>query len=184
MPATMDPDVLRRFAAGEDSAFDDVYRRYAGPMLCVALRVLGRRELAADAVQQAFVKAWHAAPSYDPRADIAPWLFTITHRTAIDVWRKERHHGLLQRNEEQVDEAVPGPSLEDAWEAWQVRRALEELPPDERDVVFLAYVEGLTQTEIAARLGAPVGTVKSRSHRAHCRLHEMLGHLGSTGGEA
>jgi len=174
---TVDSDVLRRFAAGEDSAFAEVYRRYCAPMFSVALRTLGRRDLAADAVQQAFVKAWRAAATYSPESDIAPWLFTITHRTAIDLWRSERHHGLLETGDEAVDEVVAGPSMVSAWEAWQVRRAIDELPADERDVVFLAYIEGLTHTEVSARLAIPVGTVKSRSHRAHRRLTEMLGHL-------
>lgn len=172
-----DADVLRRFAAGDDSAFSEVYRRYARPMYTIALQVVGRPELAADAVQQAFVQAWRAASSYDPDADIAPWLFTITRRAAIDAWRKERRYALVDPEDSAVEPSVPGPSLEASWEAWQVRQALQELPQEERDVVRLAYVDGLTHSETASHLGIPIGTVKSRTHRAHRRLGQLLSHM-------
>jgi len=84
----VDQEVVRRFAAGDDAAFSEIYRAYSGPMFTIALRTLGRRDTAADAVQQAFVQAWKAAASFAPEADVAPWLFTITRRTAIDLWRK------------------------------------------------------------------------------------------------
>lgn len=173
----LDPDTLRRFAAGDESAFSAVYRRYARPMFTVALQVVGRPELAADAVQQAFVQAWRAAPSYAAESDIAPWLFTITRRAAIDTWRKERRHAVVDPPEELADPATDGPSLERSWEAWQIRKALDELPAEERAVVRLAYVEGLTHSETADRLGIPIGTVKSRTYRAYRRLSELLAHL-------
>ena len=172
----LDQDTLRRFAAGDESAFAQVYRRYSGPMFAVAMQVLGRREQAADAVQQAFVQAWKAAASYSPEADVAPWLFTITRRAAIDTYRRERRHPVADQDEA-VDLGVPGPSLEAAWEAWEVRRALDALPPDEREVIRLAYLEGLTQSEVAARLDLPMGTVKSRTHRAQRRLSGLLAHV-------
>jgi RNA polymerase sigma factor (sigma-70 family) len=104
----LDPDTLRRFAAGDEVAFSAVYRRYARPMFTVALQILGRPELAADAVQQAFVQAWRAAPSYAAESDIAPWLFTITRRAAIDAWRKERRHAVVDPPEELADPATEG----------------------------------------------------------------------------
>jgi RNA polymerase sigma-70 factor (ECF subfamily) len=175
--AEVEGEVLRRFAAGDDAAFSAVYRRYSGPMFTVALRTLGRREWAAEAVQQAFLQAWRAAGSFNADADIAPWLFTITHRAAVDVWRRERQHGLVGADDQVVEGVVAGPSLDSAWEAWQVRLAVQELPETERDVVRLAYLEDLTHGETATRLGIPVGTVKSRSHRAHARLRALLSHL-------
>jgi RNA polymerase sigma-70 factor, ECF subfamily len=146
-------------------------------MYTVALQVVGRPELAADAVQQAFVQAWRAAPSYLPGSDIAPWLFTITRRAAIDAWRKERRHTVVDPTDPVAEPSVAGPSLEGTWEAWQVRQALDELPAEEREVVTLTYAEGLTHTEAADRLGVPVGTVKSRTHRAYRRLSHLLAHL-------
>jgi RNA polymerase sigma-70 factor (ECF subfamily) len=177
MALELGPDTLRRFADGDELAFADVYRRYSGPMFTVAFQVLGRRELAADAVQQAFVQAWRAAATFSPDGDPAPWLFTITRRAAIDVYRKERRHALLDRVEDGPEPAEPGPSLEAAWESWQVRRALDALPPDERDVVRLTAFQGLSHTETAERLDVPVGTVKSRTHRAHRRLAGLLAHV-------
>jgi RNA polymerase sigma-70 factor (ECF subfamily) len=173
----VDDEVLRGFTAGDDAAFAQVYRRYCGPMFAIALATVGRRDLAADVVQQAFIQAWRAAASYSAESDIAPWLFTITRRAAIDLWRRERRHVLAADDCQAVDEAVPGPCIDAAWEAWQVRQALDELPAAEREVVHLAYVEDLTQEQTADRLGIPVGTVKSRSHRAHHRLRELLSHL-------
>ena len=95
------------------------------------LQTLGRHDTAADAVQQAFVQAWKAAASFAPEAAVAPWLFTITRRTAIDLWRKERRD-VLSDDDDTVEESTPGPSLESAWKAWEVRRALQALPEDER----------------------------------------------------
>ncbi len=146
-------------------------------MYTVAMRVVGRPELAADAVQQAFVQAWRGASSYSPGSDIAPWLFTITRRAAIDAWRKESRHTVVDTADPVTEPSVEGPSLEGAWEAWQVRQALDELPVEEREVVALAYGEGLTHTETADRLGVPVGTVKSRTHRAYRKLSHLLSHL-------
>ena len=103
-------------------------------MFTVALQVLGRPELAADAVQQAFVQAWRAAPSYAAESDIAPWLFTITRRAAIDAWR--RSAGTRSSTLRRTWPIRHGrPSLERSWEAWQIRKALDELPVDERAVV-------------------------------------------------
>lgn len=174
--APLPAETLRRFAAGDEAAFTEVYRRFAGPMFTVALQTVGSREMAADAVQQAFVQAWRAASTYSPDADPAPWLFTITRRTAIDVWRRERRHDVADQPEGD-EPAVPGPSLEAAWEAWEVRRAVAGLSGEERDVVRLTHLDGLTHVETAERLGVPVGTVKSRVHRAHRRLAVLLGHV-------
>lgn len=170
-------EVLEAFAAGDDQALTEIYRRYSGPMFTVAMRTLRRSDLAAEAVQQSFVKAWRAAASYSPQTDLGSWLFAITHRTAIDLWRSERRRGLREGIADTLEAAIPGPSMESAWEAWQVRQAIDELPTDERDVIFLAYVADMTHTEIAAHLAIPLGTVKSRSHRAHRRLTGRLAHL-------
>jgi len=171
-------EVVRQFARGDEAAFDEVYARYVGPMFTVALRAVGRRDLAADVVQQAFLQAWRAAATVSPDAPLAPWLFTITRRCAIDVWRKENRHDSVDPSSPILSgEVAPGPGMETVWEAWQVRAALDRLTPDERDVVKLAYVEGMSQSQIAQRLGLPLGTVKSRSSRAHRRLADLLAHL-------
>ncbi len=168
-------DLQRRFRAGEPDAVRAVYRRYGGAVHTVARSIVGD-DLAGDVVQQTFVKAWRAAASFDTDRDLAPWLYAIARRTAIDVLRVERSptrggHG------PEVEVGVETLSMERTWEVFEVRRALDDLPEGEREVVRLSHLEGWTHAEIASRLGVPVGTVKSRSARAHRRLAAALGHL-------
>jgi RNA polymerase sigma-70 factor (ECF subfamily) len=169
-------DLARRFAARDERALADVFDEYAGPMMAVASRLLADRRLAEEAVQQAFVQAWRAAGGYDPERPLGPWLYTVVRRTAIDAWRRERRH-----QGRTLDDVAPSdlpsiapPAIEDASDAWDVRRALDQLPPGEREVVRLAHLEQLTQPEIAARMGVPLGTVKSRTHSAYRKLRAAL----------
>jgi RNA polymerase sigma-70 factor (ECF subfamily) len=165
------------FRVGDPEAVRAVYRRYAGAVHTVARSVIGAdEELCADVVQQTFVKAWRAAHTYDGDRDLAPWLYAIARRTAIDALRSERRP-TRGDHEQEVDAAVLTRSFEDTWEAFEVRTAVDGLPPDEREVARLTHLEGLTQTEVATRLGLPLGTVKSRGHRAHRRLAAALAHL-------
>jgi RNA polymerase sigma-70 factor, ECF subfamily len=165
-----------RFRAGDDAAVRLVYERHGRAMFAIAMSVLGNRELAADTVQQAFVKAWRASRSYDPQRDLKPWLATITRRVAIDVYRREAHARKAEPRAE-VDATVIPLAFERTWEAFEVRSALDQLPPDEREIVHLSHFAGLTHSEIAEQLGVPIGTVKSRSSRAYRRLATLLSHL-------
>jgi RNA polymerase sigma-70 factor (ECF subfamily) len=165
-----------RFRAGDEKALAEVFDRHAGPMLAVASHMLSDRRLAEEAVQQAFVQAWRAAPRYEPERALGPWLRSIVRRTAIDVWRRERRHEVRS-----LDDVAPRdlprvepPSIADAADVWAVRRALDELPPAYREVVRLAHLEHLTQPEIAARLDLPLGTVKSRTRQAYRLLASAL----------
>jgi RNA polymerase sigma factor (sigma-70 family) len=137
--------------------------------------MLPNRELAAKCVQEVFVKAWRASKSFDPRRELRPWLATITRRVAVDIYRREARTRSEPRAD--VDDTVVPIAFERTWEAFEVRAALDQLPDDEREVVRLAHFEGLTHSEIAEKLRVPVGTVKSRSFRAHRRLAGMLSHL-------
>ena len=117
---------------------------------------------------------------YHFERDPAPWLATIAKRTAIDVHRREaRRPTSALENVAPDDPSVVTlpPDLAKLDAAWHVRRAIGALPPEEATVVRLQHLDGLTQTEIAAQLGVPLGTVKSRSHRAHGKLAKLLGHL-------
>jgi RNA polymerase sigma factor (sigma-70 family) len=157
-----------------------VYRAYGRLVFAVARKALGSHALAEEATQQTFVKAWRAAASFDPSRDLAPWLATIAQRTAIDLYRRESRRAASRLDE--VSPAHPGVvelphDIERSFEVWEIRQAITELPAEEARVVRLQHVEGLTQTEVAERLGVPVGTVKSRSFRAHRRLAGRLGHL-------
>ena len=170
-----DAELARRFAAGEEKAVTAVYRRYAGPILTVAMGTLGRRDLADEAVQTTMLKAWRAAGSFDPSRELAPWLYAIARRVAIDIYRRESRVSADELGDDDV--AVVPLSFERTWEAWEVRSALDKLPPDEREVVRLSHLVGMTHQQIAEQLGVPLGTVKSRSSRAHRRLAGLLSHV-------
>jgi RNA polymerase sigma-70 factor (ECF subfamily) len=169
-------DELAGFRAGDPEAVREVYRRHAGAVHTVARSMVGDPELAADVVQQTFVKAWRAAASFQEGRELAPWLYSIARRTAIDVLRHERRPTIGGHAPEQ-DQAITTLSFDRTWEVLEVREAVAALPEGEREVVRLQHLEGFTQAEVAERLGVPVGTVKSRSARAHRRLAEILGHL-------
>ncbi len=165
---------------GEEDAVRALYDRYGGLVFTVALRVLGDRQRAEDVTQHTFLQAWRNAESFEPGRDFAPWLATIARRAAIDVLRAERRRPATPLDSADAGDsslvALP-PSAEQIETVWSVRAAIESLDPDERDVVRLQHLEGCTHAQIAERLGVAVGTVKSRSHRAHRRLANRLAHL-------
>jgi len=167
-----------RFAAADPDAIRDLYVQYSGPVTTVAASILRDPQLAQDAVQQTFLNAWRGAHSFDPSRDIAPWLYAIARRAAIDIHRAEQRRRTEGGHD--LDVAVTPLAFDRTWEAWEVRRALGELPDDEREIVRLAHFEGRTHSEIAALTGIALGTVKSRSHRAHKRLAHALRHLVDT----
>ncbi|MET0577875.1 MAG: RNA polymerase sigma factor [Ilumatobacteraceae bacterium] len=173
-------DELLGFRSGNPDAVRAVYREYGGLVFAVSIRTLGSRDLAEESTQRTFVKAWKAAAGFEVGRELGPWLATIARRTAIDIYRRE-----ARRSTTPLDDVAPADpnvielpvGVERSYEAGEVRAAIDALPPDEREVVRLQHLEELTQTEVAERLGVPVGTVKSRSHRAHRRLASLLGHL-------
>lgn len=168
-------DLNTRFRVGDEDAVRAVYERYGGAMFAIAMSMLGDRHLAEECVQHAFTRAWRAATTFDPQRDLRPWLATITRRTAIDIHRREARQ--RDRPSADVDDTVVPLAFERTWEMFEVRAALDQLPDDEREVVRLSHFEGFSHSAIAERLGVPIGTVKSRSHRAHRRLAGMLSHL-------
>jgi RNA polymerase sigma-70 factor (ECF subfamily) len=179
--AVSDRELAIRFPAADDAVLREVYERFGGAVYTVALSILGDPGRAADVVQSTFVKAWQAASRFNPDQELAPWLYTIARRQAIDAYRRDRRSRAVDAAE--LDDATAAVSLEATWEAWQVRVALDQLSEDERRVVKLAWFDGLAHTEIAEVLGVPVGTVKSRSHRAHRRLADLLAHVRDAGDE-
>jgi RNA polymerase sigma factor (sigma-70 family) len=176
----LDRDAVLRFSEGDPEAVRDVYREYGRLVFAVAYKLLSNRDLAEEAAQQAFVQAWRASTSFDSARDLGPWLATIARRAAVDIHRRE-----TRRSHSYLDDANPAhPALVDLpesgerlYEIWEVRRALHELPVDEAELVRLQHLEGFSLAEIAERLDIPLGTVKSRSFRAHRRLAALLGHL-------
>jgi RNA polymerase sigma factor (sigma-70 family) len=173
-------DELVGFREGDPDAVRSVYREYGGLVYAVAMRTLGSRDLADEATQMTFVKAWRAADGFDPGRELGPWLATIARRTAIDIHRREARRPTapldeIESSDPTVIELPVG--VERSFEVGEVRAAIDELPAEEREIVRLQHLEELTQAEVADRLGVPIGTVKSRSFRAHKRLAARLGHL-------
>jgi RNA polymerase sigma factor (sigma-70 family) len=170
--AAADRELRTRFRDGDADAVRTIYRAHGRAVFSVAYRILRDRGLAEDATQQAFLNAWRAAHNFDTRRDVGPWLAVIAQRAAIDVYRRETAR--VADPLDSVPAGDPALSVEPATAAlhdtWEIRRAVEELPENEREVVRMQHFEELTHPEIADRLGIAIGTVKSRSFRAHKRL--------------
>lgn len=172
--------MVARFRAGDESAIRDLYRDYGRVVFAIARRALADRGLAEEATQQTFLQAWRAAGSFDPTRELAPWIYTIARRVCIDLHRREarRQADSIDLVAERDPALLSQPAgIEESWQRWQVHRAIDALPPDEREVVRLQHLQGFTHQEIAQQTGVPLGTVKSRSHRAHRRLAGLLSHL-------
>jgi RNA polymerase sigma-70 factor (ECF subfamily) len=174
---------LDAFRRRDPSAVRLMYRTYGRLVYAVAHHALGRHDLAEEATQQTFVRAWQAADRVDVDRDPAPWLATITKRVAIDIYRREARRPAQPSADivSIVDRtgalATSPPDVESLDAVWRVRKAIDELPAEEASIVRLQHVDGMTHVEIADHLGIPLGTVKSRSHRAHQRLSGLLGDL-------
>jgi RNA polymerase sigma-70 factor (ECF subfamily) len=175
-----DATLLDRIAAGDRVAFEELYRRYARAILALAMRRLRDRGRAEDATQDTFAAIWRAAPRFDPsRSSGAAWIYTIARNAVVDEGRRRRDTTVEELPELVAD--VPGPDeeTEHAWTAWRLHRALADLPAQERTLLELAYYSGLSQQEVAARVGIPLGTVKTRTRSGLARLAELLdGELG------
>lgn len=178
-----DRSVLLGFQRREPNAVRAVYHEYGRLVYAIAHRLLGRADLADEATQQTFVRAWQAADRLDVQRDPAPWLATIAKRAALDIHRREARRAASPLDDVATDHPAvvslpPDLGVLDA--VWHVRRAIDALPPEEGTVARLQHLDGMTHREIAAKLGIALGTVKSRSHRAHARLALLLGHLRET----
>ncbi|GAA1028384.1 RNA polymerase sigma factor [Virgisporangium ochraceum] len=161
-----------RFAGGDPLAVREAYEQFQPSLIGVAHSVLNNRDLAADAVQTAFLNAWRAAGRYDPERPLEPWRRMITRRAAIDAYRSRRE-GVGRRTPEPVDDGADEHAIR-RWRVRTVRAAVERLPENERELVDLAHLRELSHREVSDRLGIPIGTVKSRLRRAHRRLAEEL----------
>jgi RNA polymerase sigma-70 factor, ECF subfamily len=168
-------------ARSEQSALAELYDRFGRPAYGLALRILRDEALAEDAVQEAFLALWRTAARFVPeRGKASTWILTLVHRRAVDIVRREerrRADALEQAPEPESRVAVD----EEAWLRLQrerVQDALRKLPDQQREAIELAYYGGFTQSELAERLGQPLGTIKSRMFMGLARLRELLGEPG------
>ena len=168
-------------ARSEQSALAELYDRFGRPAYGLALRILRDEALAEDAVQEAFLALWRTAGRFVPeRGKASTWILTLVHRRAVDIVRRE------ERRRADVLEQAPEPESRQAVdeEAWlrlqreRVQDALRKLPDQQREAIELAYYGGFTQSELAERLGQPLGTIKSRMFGGLARLRELLGEPG------
>jgi RNA polymerase sigma factor (sigma-70 family) len=170
-----DEAVVALVARSDQEALAELYDRFGRVAYGLALRVLRDEKLAEDAVQEGFLAAWRNADRFMPeRAKASTWLLTFVHRRAVDLVRREE-----RRRAEPLAETseAGGSAADDAWlrfERERVQAALRQLPDQQREALELAYYGGFTQSELAERLGQPVGTIKSRMFAGLARLRELL----------
>jgi len=172
-----DEAVVALVARSDEVALGELYDRYRRVAYGLALRVLRDEALAEDAVQEAFLAVWRGAGRFVPeRGKAGTWLLTLVHRRAVDLVRREERRRAEPLPE--TDEvATVGSAADDAWlrlERERVQAALSKLPDPQREAIELAYYGGFTQSELAERLGEPLGTIKSRMFAGLARLRELL----------
>ena len=176
--------LVRRTAAGEHAALAELYDNSCHLVFGLALRILGDHAAAEDAVVEVYAQAWREAKSFDGRRGTASaWLLTLTRSRAIDLLRtrqRERAADPLDSAGD-VPSALPNPeeSASSAERDRSVRNALQTLSAEQRQAIELAYFSGFSHTEIALRLGQPLGTVKTRIRLGMLRLRELLGHVAT-----
>jgi RNA polymerase sigma factor (sigma-70 family) len=180
-----DEALVALIARSDEVALGELYDRFGRVAYGLARRILRDDALAEDAVQEGFLAAWRSAPRFVPeRAKASTWLLTLVHRRAVDLVRREER----RRTEmlETRDEAAGGAADEAVWlrfERERVQDALARLPDQQREAIELAYYGGFTQSELAKRLGQPVGTIKSRMFTGLSRLRELLAEPEAEGRE-
>ena len=178
-----DEAVIALVARSDQSALAELYDRFGRLAYGVALRVVRDERLAEDAVQEGFLTAWRTADRFMPeRAKAGTWLLTLVHRRAVDLVRREERRR-AESLPDDVAHASAESAEEDAWlrfERERVQSALKRLPDQQREALELAYYGGFSQSELAERLGQPVGTIKSRMLVGLTRLRELLGEPGPT----
>ena len=171
-----DEALVALVARGEEDALAELYDRVGGIAYSLALRVLRDRALAEDAVQEAFLAVWRSAARFVPdRARAQSWILTLVHRRAVDLVRREatRRTEPLDDTDRPAGEAADQPTWL-RYERERVQKALRTLPDQQRELIELAYYGGFTQSQLADRVGVPLGTVKSRMFTGLSRLGELL----------
>jgi RNA polymerase sigma-70 factor (ECF subfamily) len=176
-----DEELMELVRAGDARAFEVIFDRHSGAAFSLAYRMCGRQAMAEDVVQEAFVSLWRSGARYDAtRGSVRTWVLSVVRNRTIDAFRRENAKGSRDVAEEGIAERMPAPELTDTEverrdEARQVRKALVELPPDQRQVIELAYFGGFTHSQIADMLELPSGTVKGRMRLGLTKMRLALG---------
>jgi RNA polymerase sigma factor (sigma-70 family) len=176
-----DEALISLVASSDDGALAELYDRFGRVAYGLALRILRDEALAQDAVQEAFLAVWHSADRFlAERAKASTWILTLVHRRSVDLVRREDR----RRGEplERAPEAATTSTAEDeaalGFQRRVVQEALRRLPAEQREALELGYYGGLTQSELAERLGQPLGTIKSRMFAGLTQLRDLLAQAG------
>ena len=173
-----DEALVALVARGDGDALAELYDRVGHVAYGLALRVLRDERHAEDAVQEGFLQVWRSAAAFRAeRAKASTWILTLVHRRAVDLVRREQRRHADPLPDESAAEAAREQTDEAAWlrfERERVQTALKQLPDVQRETLELAYYGGFSQSELAERLGVPLGTVKSRMFSGLARLRELL----------
>jgi RNA polymerase sigma-70 factor (ECF subfamily) len=176
-----DEDLMQLVRKGDSAAFEVVYERHATAAFSLAYRMVGSRNAAEDVVQEAFLSLWRSGARYDrARGSVRTWVLGIVHNRAIDALRRSMVHDRRRASDEGIEERFEARERTDVEaarndEAREVHAALKSLPDEQCKVIELAYFGGFSQSEIAAMLETPLGTVKGRMRLG---LEKMRGQLG------
>ena len=179
----IDPELLARAATGDQQAFAELYDRSSSLLFTLALRILGDRDEAAEVLQEVYLEVWRKVVRYNPaRGSPTAWLVTMTRSRALDRLRSRAARGYGMTDSIQntpltdLPDGNPGPlqASADLELRARVEKALVELPEAQREALELAYYQGLSHTEIAARLNEPLGTVKTRIQLGMSKLRAAL----------
>lgn len=181
-PLQQAPDsaLVERMMAGDEAALSALYDRYSGMLFAMLVRILQDRHAAEEVLQDLFLQVWRSAGRFDSsRGSLPGWLMVIGRNRAISRLRRRDRHEVPEDADGLLVNAVPSScNLEDDAARMQLteklKRAMASLPPEQRQAVELAYFEGMTQTEIAARTGSPLGTVKTRVRTAMQALKHLF----------
>lgn len=174
-----DEALVALVARGDEPALAELYDRVGRVAYGLAFRVLRDERLAEDAVQEGFLALWRTAAAFRAeRAKASTWILTLVHRRAVDLVRREERRRTEPLGEEIAMDAGQAESTEEAawlrFERERVQAALGQLPDVQREAIELAYYGGYSQSELAERLGVPLGTIKSRMFAGLARLRELL----------
>lgn len=171
--APADTGLIARARNGDDDAFAALYRHYApGVYRYVFFRVSSREE-AEDITETVFFRAWQSLPAFrEAEATFAAWLYRVARNAVIDHYRTRKRHDPIDRAAEVA--APPGPEVEDEETAREVRVAVSRLPDEQREVVLLRFIEGLSHAEVATALGKTQGACRVLQHRALKALCRIL----------
>jgi RNA polymerase sigma-70 factor (ECF subfamily) len=181
-PSEDDAELLRRVAMRDRVAFAQLYDRLSGVLYSTAIRILNDNREAEDVLQEVFLQIWEKAGSYDPSLGRPfSWVLTLTRNRAIDRLRslRRRYEFIAEATETAVtthlNRQQDAGEIYDRDQSQMIRRALEGLPLEQRQAIEMAFLGGMTQTEISDQLGQPLGTIKARIRRGVMRLREVVG---------